>query len=56
MRLILVRHGETAWNAERRYQGHHPIPLNERGRAQARRAGERMVRRMLQHAVRQVRP
>ena len=44
MRLILVRHGETAWNAERRYQGHHPIPLNERGRSQARRAGQRLSR------------
>lgn len=42
MRLILVRHGETAWNAERRYQGHRPIPLNERGRMQATRAGMRL--------------
>ncbi|MBA3469427.1 MAG: histidine phosphatase family protein [Herpetosiphonaceae bacterium] len=42
MHLILVRHGETAWNAERRYQGHHPVPLNERGRQQAARAGARL--------------
>jgi len=33
--LILVRHGETDWNAERRYQGHSNLPLNETGRAQA---------------------
>ncbi len=33
--LLLVRHGETAWNAERRWQGHADVPLNERGRAQA---------------------
>lgn len=34
--LCLVRHGETAWNAERRLQGHLDIPLNDRGEVQAR--------------------
>jgi alpha-ribazole phosphatase len=33
--LILVRHGETAWNAQRRYQGIADIPLSELGQAQA---------------------
>jgi len=33
--LILVRHGETDWNFERRVQGHSDRPLNEKGRAQA---------------------
>jgi len=33
--IILVRHGETAWNAERRLQGHLDIPLNEEGERQA---------------------
>lgn len=33
--LILVRHGETDWNAERRWQGHADVPLNETGRAQS---------------------
>jgi broad specificity phosphatase PhoE len=38
--LYFVRHGETDWNAERRYQGQTDVPLNERGRMQSRRNGE----------------
>lgn len=38
--LLLVRHGETDWNAEHRYQGHADVPLNERGRVQARALAE----------------
>jgi probable phosphoglycerate mutase len=34
--LLLIRHGETAWNAEKRLQGHLDIDLNEVGRRQAR--------------------
>src|SRR5204863_7927182 len=34
--LLLVRHGETDWNREGRWQGHSDTPLNEAGRAQAR--------------------
>jgi broad specificity phosphatase PhoE len=33
--VALARHGETAYNAERRFQGHLPVPLNDRGREQA---------------------
>ena len=33
--LYFVRHGETNWNAEGRYQGSKDIPLNDRGRGQA---------------------
>lgn len=33
--LYFVRHGETDWNAEGRYQGARDIPLNARGRGQA---------------------
>jgi glucosyl-3-phosphoglycerate phosphatase len=35
-RLILVRHGESVWNAEERLQGQLDPPLSERGRGQAR--------------------
>lgn len=34
-RICLVRHGETAWNAERRLQGHEDVPLNTVGVRQA---------------------
>lgn len=33
---MLWRHGRTAWNAERRFQGHSDIPLDDVGQAQAR--------------------
>lgn len=35
--LIVLRHGRTTWNAEGRFQGQADIPLDDRGRAQARR-------------------
>jgi broad specificity phosphatase PhoE len=33
--ILLVRHGETEWNLQRRYQGRSDSPLTERGLAQA---------------------
>ena len=33
--FYFLRHGETDWNKERRYQGQRDIPLNAKGRAQA---------------------
>jgi broad specificity phosphatase PhoE len=41
-KLLLVRHGETDWNAERRWQGHSDTPLNEAGREQARRLADEL--------------
>ncbi|HVL56864.1 MAG TPA: histidine phosphatase family protein [Burkholderiaceae bacterium] len=41
--LILVRHGETAWNRERRVQGHLDVPLNDEGMRQARATAERLA-------------
>jgi glucosyl-3-phosphoglycerate phosphatase len=38
VRLVLWRHGQTSWNAERRFQGHSDISLDETGRDQARNA------------------
>jgi probable phosphoglycerate mutase len=34
--IVMIRHGETDWNRENRFQGHADTELNEAGRAQAR--------------------
>jgi probable phosphoglycerate mutase len=41
--LLLVRHGETDWNAEGRLQGHTDRPLNDHGRRQAAALAERLA-------------
>ena len=42
-RVILWRHGETAWNAQGRYQGQADVALNDRGLAQAAAAAVRIA-------------
>ncbi|HOB65413.1 histidine phosphatase family protein [Ottowia sp.] len=44
-RILAIRHGETAWNVGGRIQGHLDIPLNDTGRAQARRLARALVGR-----------
>lgn len=43
MKLILVRHGETDWNNERRWQGQLDVPLNDTGEWQARQVGQALA-------------
>jgi probable phosphoglycerate mutase len=40
--LLLVRHGETDWNRDGRWQGHSDTQLNDAGRAQARRVASEL--------------
>lgn len=49
--LYFIRHGETPWNLEGRYQGSRDIPLNDTGRAQADRNGH-LLKRLLERAGR----
>lgn len=50
-RLLLVRHGETQWNRETRFQGQIDVPLNENGRVQSNRAAEFLKEVQIDFAV-----
>ena len=43
-RIVFWRHGRTAWNAERRFQGQTDVPLDDTGLAQADRAAHALAR------------
>lgn len=43
-RIVLWRHGQTAWNLERRFQGSTDVALTEEGREQARRSARLLAR------------
>jgi len=43
LELVCVRHGQTAWNRARRFQGQSNTPLDRVGRAQARALGARLA-------------
>ena len=42
--LIVIRHGETDWNRQQRFQGQIDVPLNALGQTQAQRLAQRMAR------------
>lgn len=50
-RLLLVRHGETEWNRQKRFQGQIDVPLNNNGHAQARRASEFLAKIKIDKAI-----
>jgi 2,3-bisphosphoglycerate-dependent phosphoglycerate mutase len=49
--FILIRHGETNWNRELRFQGQLDVPLNAVGQEQARRVGERLSNEFADHLI-----
>jgi len=43
-KIYLLRHGQTVWNAEGRYQGQLNSPLTQKGEAQAEANGEKLLK------------
>ncbi len=50
-RLVLVRHGETQWNREKRFQGQIDVPLNTTGRLQGEQVAQFLKSIPLRYAV-----
>lgn len=48
-KVFLVRHGETDWNVQRRYQGSSNIELNTNGRTQAQKLTETLAQKTISH-------
>jgi probable phosphoglycerate mutase len=49
--LMVVRHGETVWNLEQRFQGHGDSPLTEQGRSEVRALGKRLKTYAFDHLI-----
>ncbi|NPA13230.1 MAG: 2,3-bisphosphoglycerate-dependent phosphoglycerate mutase, partial [Aquificae bacterium] len=39
-KLVLVRHGQSVWNLQNRFTGWVDVPLSEKGKEEAKKAGE----------------
>ncbi len=50
-RLLFVRHGETEWNRQSRFQGQIDVPLNDNGKAQSQKAAEFLKNVQIDFAV-----
>ena len=47
--VIFLRHGQSQWNLENKFTGWVDVPLSERGIVEARRAGEKLRGRVVDH-------
>jgi bisphosphoglycerate-dependent phosphoglycerate mutase family 1 len=43
MQLVLLRHGESEWNKDNRFTGWTDVDLSDRGRVEARQAGQSLT-------------
>lgn len=51
LRIILARHGETAWNTLHIFQGRTDLPLNENGKAQAQAVAQQLATLDIDHLI-----
>ena len=47
--LILIRHGQSEWNQQKRFTGWVDVELTQKGRAEAKRAGELIKEKRIQY-------